>query len=83
MATVKYDVVTVRTDPKTDKKYYTNIGRVLQTEKGFSLKLDVLPVGWDGWAAFYTPKAKEQSGTQGLKEMKDDKVWDEDENLPF
>ena len=82
MATIKYDVVTVRTDQKSEKKYYTNIGRVLQTEKGFSLKLDVVPVGWDGWAAFYTPKPKEDA-TQGLKNMKDDKVWDEDESLHF
>lgn len=76
MATIKYDVVTLRTDEKTGKKYYTNIGRVLQTDKGFSLKLDSVPIGWDGWAALYTPKPKEtlqeKTSTQALQEMDDD-----------
>ena len=76
---VKYDVVTVRTDEKTDKKYYTNIGRVIETDKGLSIKLDVIPIGWNGWASFYTPKAKEEktektesTGTKALQEMDDD-----------
>jgi len=76
---VKYDVVTVRTDEKTDKKYYTNIGRVIETEKGLFLKLDSVPVGWNGWASFYRPKDKEEAPA----EKKVGKVQDLDDDIPW
>lgn len=76
---IKYDVVTVRTDEKTDKKYYTNIGRVIETNKGLSIKLDVIPIGWNGWASFYTPKDK----AQPEKKQDSGRIEDLDSDLPF
>lgn len=58
MATKKYDVCAGRQGTKDGKVFWTRIGVVLQTEKGFSLKLEQIPVGWDGWAKLFEPKDK-------------------------
>lgn len=59
----KFDVVAVTgkyTDASgTEKKRYTNIGVVFESDKGMSIKLESIPVGWDGWANFYEPKGRE------------------------
>ena len=60
----KFDVVAV-TGKYTDnggneKKRYTNIGVVFESDKGLSIKLESIPVGWDGWASFYVPKGKDE-----------------------
>jgi hypothetical protein len=78
---VKYDVVTIRTDEKTDKKYYTNIGRVLETEKGLFIKLDVIPVGWNGFASFYTPKPKDKPPAE--KQTQSSSFADLSDDIPF
>ena len=59
----KFDVVAI-TGKYTDKdgnekSRYTNIGVVLETSKGLSLKLESIPVGWDGWAGLYEPKPEQ------------------------
>lgn len=54
---VRYEVCTKRPG-KDGKTYWTKIGVVLQGDKGFSLKLESVPVGWDGWASLFEPKAK-------------------------
>lgn len=57
---VKYDVVaatgTYTNKQGEEKKSWMKIGKVLQTQKGFSLKLDAVPVGWDGWAMLAEPQ---------------------------
>ncbi len=42
-----------------EKKRYMNVGVVLESDKGLSLKLEALPVGFDGWINFYEPKPKQ------------------------
>ena len=59
MAKKRYDVC-VGQQGKDEKIYWKQIGVVLQTEKGFSLKLESVPVGWDGWATLFEPKPKEE-----------------------
>jgi len=82
MATKKYDVVAITgqyTNAQGEtKKRYVNCGAVFQTDKGFSLKLESLPVGsdWNGWLSLYEPRErntqpKQQSDTfanQGQEE---------------
>ena len=57
---VKFDVVaatgTYTNKNGEEKKSWMKIGKVLQTQKGFSLKLDAVPVGWDGWAMLAEPQ---------------------------
>jgi hypothetical protein len=64
MSAKKYDVVAVTgkyTDSNGEEKSrYMNIGAVIQTKNGFMLKLEGVPVGWDGWAYLNEPQAKEQ-----------------------
>ncbi|MCG8434398.1 MAG: hypothetical protein MJA83_10240 [Gammaproteobacteria bacterium] len=64
-----YDVVAVTgkyTDKEgNEKNRYLNCGVVLQTEKGFRLKLECLPVESNGWFMLFEPKPKK-------KELNDD-----------
>lgn len=75
---VKYDVVaatgTYTNKNGEEKKFWMKIGKVLQTQKGFSLKLDAVPVGWDGWAMLAEP--------QEAKPQKAD-YDDSDSSVPF
>lgn len=80
----KYDVVAVTgkyTDAQgQEKSRYLNIGVILTTKTGgFALKLEAIPVGWDGWAYLNEPKQPEQKQAQqpaktgtAFDQMKDD-----------
>jgi len=42
-----------------EKTAWTTLGRVIENKKGLSLKMDVIPVGWDGWAYLFEPESKD------------------------
>jgi hypothetical protein len=43
-----------------EKKSYATIGRIMTTNKGGEMiKLDTVPVNWDGWAYLQDPKPRE------------------------
>lgn len=53
---MSYKVLRAKTgQDKNGKDFYSNIGRVIETSKGQSIKIDVIPVGWDGWAMMMDP----------------------------
>ena len=58
----KYDIVVTSTYESggETKKRYTNIGAVFETDKGLSIKIESLPVGWNGWANCYEPKERDE-----------------------
>ena len=61
---ILYEVVAV-TGTYTDKdgkekKRYTKLGVVMDTKNGPMLKLESVPVGWDGWAYMNEPQAKDE-----------------------
>jgi hypothetical protein len=60
----KYDVVAVTgkyTDREgNEKSRYMNIGAIIETKNGDMLKLEGVPVGWDGWAYLNEPKEREE-----------------------
>ena len=61
---VKYEVTAV-TGKYTDrdgneKNRYTKVGVILQTKNGYMLKVEALPVGWDGWAYLNEPKRDDE-----------------------
>jgi len=64
----KFDVVAITgkyTDRDGNEKIrYVTIGAVIETSKGLSLKLEAVPVGWDGWAGLYEPKAREDASAR-------------------
>lgn len=63
MAKLKYEVIaktgTYTNKDGEEKARYMKCGVVLLTEKGFSLKLEAIPVGSDGWFFLSEPKEKE------------------------
>jgi hypothetical protein len=62
MAKKRYDICWGQRDQKDEKKvHWKQIGVVLQTDKGFSMKLEMIPAGWDGWAQLFEPRAKEET----------------------
>lgn len=71
MAKLRYEI-SVAQEGKDKKTYWRKIGVVLQTEKGFSMKLESIPVGWDGWAQLFEPKPKEERAPQHQQETSDD-----------
>lgn len=79
---VKYDAV-VATGTYTDKNgqekaQWTTVGRVIEKDGKLSLKLDVVPVAFDGWIKFFEPKTKDQPAkpkahhAPGFEGMEDD-----------
>lgn len=50
------------------KKRYLNVGVVLEGDKGLSMKLEALPVNFNGWINFYEPKQREQSGGESRQQ---------------
>jgi hypothetical protein len=59
---IKYEVTattgTYTTADGTQKKRYAKIGVVLDTKNGPALKLETIPVGWDGFAYLNEPQPK-------------------------
>jgi hypothetical protein len=61
MSKKKYDVVAIVGKRKDDKPNYVNCGVVIQTDKGFALKLNSIPAGneWNGWFSLFEPRPRE------------------------
>ena len=61
----KFDIVAVTGKYKdrdgNEKSRYLNIGAVIETQNGLSIKLEAVPVGWDGWAYLNEPKARDEA----------------------
>lgn len=80
MATLVYEAVAVIGETKDGKKIYRQVGTVWQTERGMSLRLDMIPAtGWNGWIGFYEPKKKEAEAKPEAKA----EAKDASEDIPF
>lgn len=44
-----------------EKTRYVDMGVVMETRNGPMLKLEAVPVGWDGWAYLNEPKERSES----------------------
>lgn len=81
-AKLKFDVVAVigkYTDAGgNEKSRYLRIGAVLEGERGMSLKLDSVPVGWDGYAYLNEPRDKPQERAQAPRSRRA-----EQDDVPF
>jgi hypothetical protein len=76
MSKVRYEI-RVKTGERDGKAFYATIGRVIQSNKGFSLKLDMIPIGFDGWAFLNEPKPKDdkQESSQRAADIDSDIPW--------
>jgi hypothetical protein len=73
MAIKRYDVVAITGSyvdrSGVEKRRYLNCGAVFETEKGLSLKLESIPVGFDGWFQLYEPRPEQPVGSpQGTRQ---------------
>ena len=61
---IKYEVVanggTYTNRDGVEKKRWIKCGVVMEGEKGLSIKMENIPVGWDGWAILSEPREKPQ-----------------------
>ena len=78
MAVVKYDVVakngTYKDRNGDEKTRWLKMGVCFESDKGLSIKIDSMPVGFDGWLSLMTPKPREDKPKQ---------LNDIDEDIPF
>lgn len=91
----KYDVVAItgkyQDRDGNEKNRYTNIGVILETKNGLSLKLEAVPVGWDGWAGLYEPKERDGGTEQRQSAPRQQQRapapqsdgWDDGGEIPF
>jgi len=65
MASLKYELKaksgTYKNQQGEEKPNWVKMGVCFESDKGLSLKIDNIPVGWDGWVSMFPPKAKEQT----------------------
>lgn len=53
---MSHKVIRAKTgEDKSGKAFYSTIGRYMETSKGPMVKLDVVPLGWDGWGYVSDP----------------------------
>lgn len=65
-----------------EKTRYVDMGVVMETKNGPMLKLEAIPVGWDGWAYLNEPKAREE-GEQRTKPQRGSAPQDDGSEIPF
>ena len=68
-----------------EKSRYLNIGAVIETRNGLMLKLEAVPVGWDGWAYRNEPKPRDGQQRQqpARQQHATQRGYDDSEDVPF
>lgn len=51
-----------------EKVYWNKCGRVIETQKGTFLKLDHIPVGFNGWFSLFEEEPKKDSSWEQQRE---------------
>jgi hypothetical protein len=79
---VKYEVtaITGKYTNKSgeEKNRYTKVGVIVETKNGPMLKLESVPLQWDGWAYLNEPKTQEER-----QQSKGGSVGDMESDIPF
>lgn len=85
---IKYEVTAVTgkyTDKQgNEKNRYTKMGVIMETKNGFALKIEAIPVAWDGWAYLNEPQAKDAREGGNKASKANQPISDENEDrIPF
>lgn len=91
MASKLYDVIVANGEWEDDEgeehTRWLNIGAVIKTDKGVSLKLESIPLEWNGWATLAKPNkgaSKKSAKKKSTRKSKpDDEGEDFDDDIPF
>ena len=62
-----------------EKNRYQKIGIVIDTKNGQMLKLESIPVGWDGWAYLNEPRERDEQKSAPRGE----RIADMTDDVPF
>lgn len=76
----KFDVAYAQPTKEGQKPRWINCGAIFETEKGFRLKLDVVPVNCNGWFALFEPRARDEQPRQQPKQESSPEF---DDDIPF
>lgn len=80
----KYEVTAAIREEGRDKPRYVRMGAVIETRNGPMLKLEAIPVGWDGWAYLNEPKPREDGQRQERgRPQRTAAPKDDDSVIPF
>lgn len=63
-----------------EKNRYQTIGAIIDTRNGPMIKLESVPLGWDGWAYMNEPKARDDKPHQKPGESVPAKEYDDEFN---
>ena len=68
-----------------EKKRYQTIGAIIDTRNGPMIKLESVPLGWDGWAYMNEPKPRDGAQHQKPGESVPEKEYESgfDDKIPF
>jgi hypothetical protein len=86
---IKYDVICKNgsyTDKTgAEKTKWMKAGVCMETKQGgLAIKLEAMPVGFDGWLTLSEPKPKDNFTPRGNDEMPKNRIQDDDfGNVPF
>lgn len=70
----KYDIVYAQPTKEGEKPRWINCGAVFETQKGPRIKLDSIPVGFNGWFALFEPRQQQEKPAQKLAPDFDDDI---------
>lgn len=66
-----------------EKNQYVNMGKIITTKTGNQmLKIDSIPVNWDGWAYLNDPRQRDEQPNNAPPQRNDAPV-PEDQDIPF
>lgn len=82
MAKVKYDAMakggTYTNRDGEEKTRWVKCGVVFEGDRGLSLKIEALPVPFDGWLSFFEPKERDEKPAGKPAEKAKRGAWDDD-----
>jgi hypothetical protein len=48
-----------------EKTRWSRIGRIMKSEKGYKMKIDTIPLEWNGWAEMVEPEQRNAQAAGG------------------
>ena len=86
---IRYEVVAITgkytNKDGEEKNRYTKLGAILDGKNGLILKIEAIPVGWDGWAYLNEPQEKDGKPAKESREVRQGKPQTAaaDDDIPF
>ena len=65
-----------------EKTSWTKCGILMETDKGFRVKMDVYPIGGDGWFSVFEEEDRRQGSAKQTSSQATQEVG-KDEDMPF